>query len=103
MLIADVRIEVHLILIADRAGLQEPAQYCTVDAGLVVAHAKVGDSGLPGIFEPPAICYAGIAWAGNAILVSGVDRGCGAFCVGDQNAAARMIGVHEPELSEAAA
>jgi hypothetical protein len=64
-----VRIEIDLILIPDRVGLQEPSQRRRVEPGLVMPQPELTDPRLAGIAEPALV--AGI---GDAPRVVGVDR-----------------------------
>jgi hypothetical protein len=98
-IIADIRVEIDLILIPHRIGLQEPSQPRRVDAGLVIIHAELGDVGLPGVPEPAAVeAAAGAVGLGDAIFVILVDavQDQRAAAVGGRDDRALRVGVEQP-------
>ena len=76
-IIADVGVQVDLILIANGVGLEEPAERRRVDTGLVMIHPQLGDPSLARVLKPPEI--ARIRDAIFVICVGGdeVTRGVG--------------------------
>jgi hypothetical protein len=86
-IVADISVEVELVVISDRIDLQEPSERRRVDAGLVVIHPDLGQPDLPGILEP-----SHIGGAGDAIFVVAVDapRAPG---VADRDDRALVVGV----------
>jgi hypothetical protein len=53
--IADIGVEIELVVVADRIGLQKPPQRRRVGPGLVIIHAELGQERLAGILEPADI------------------------------------------------
>ena len=98
---ADIIIPVEPVGVADRIGLQEPAERGGVDAGLVIIHAKLGQPGLAArLAMPPAwlVCSRileppDIARARNAIFVVAVDVLHRPARIAHRNHAAALIGV----------
>ena len=86
--IPDIGIQIHLILIAHRIGLQEPPQRRRVDPRLVIIHAELGQPDLAGILEP-----AVIGRARYAVFVVGVDRREIALGVGQAGDRALLVRV----------
>src|ERR1043165_4393722 len=60
-IVADIFVEIELVGVPHRIGLQEPAERRRVDPGLVVVHAERGEPHLAGIAEPSGIGRGGEA------------------------------------------
>ena len=86
-IISNIRIEVDLVVIADRVDLQEPSPPGAVDAGLVVEAADLGQPDLAGVAEP-----AEVGGVGDAIFVVGVGLDQRARRIGDGDDAALLVG-----------
>ena len=54
-IIPDIGIEVELVLVSDRIGLEEPANVRRVDTGLVVIETQLLEPDLPRVLEPAFI------------------------------------------------
>ena len=99
-IIADILIQVDLILVPDRIGLQEPSERRRVHPCLVIIHAELGEERLAGVAEPLGLIVAAVV---DAIFVIGVgavgdDRAGGA--VGDADDRAQMIGMEVADDAE---
>jgi len=86
--VADIGMKVHPARIADRIGLQEPAEVRRIDAGAIMVHAELGHPRLPGILEP-----ARVRAAGDAVFVIAVDVGDRAGAVADRDDRAAFVGM----------
>jgi hypothetical protein len=90
-IIADIRIQVDLIVIPDRIDLVEPPEPRVIDAGLVVEQAELAEPHLAGVLEPSPVGRAGVA-----PVVVGVDRRHPGAAVAGGDDAALVVGVEEP-------
>ena len=97
-IVADIGIEVELVLIADGIGLQEAAEGGGVEPRFVIIHAKLGDPRLAGVLEP-----ADVGGAGDAPFIIAVDSHRRAVSVGDGDDAALMIGIKVASAGNACA
>ncbi|OAN97489.1 hypothetical protein A8B75_20035 [Sphingomonadales bacterium EhC05] len=59
-IIPNISVEIILILITNRIGLQEPSQIRRVNPCLIVVETKLGDEDLAGILEPADIGIIGV-------------------------------------------
>ena len=89
---ADIVVPVQPVAIADRVGLQEPAERGRVHAGLVIVHAELGNPGLTSILEP-----AQVVRARDAVVVVSVDRERSARAVAHRHDAAALVGLSREE------
>ena len=78
--------------------MQEPAERGRVDASLVVIHAELGEPGLAGILEPPAV-----ARAGDAVFAIAVYRDEGAARVRHRDDRALAVVLQAAPVGEACA
>ena len=90
-IVCDVSVEIDLVFISDRIGLQEAAKGRRVEAGFVVIHAEVGLPRLAGILKA-----AEVIAARNTIFVISVDaKDVGSRRVGDERDASLPVGAQD--------
>ena len=96
--VADIGVEIHPVVIADRVGLEEAAEPRGIEAGLVMIEAELAQPGLAGILEA-----ARIGRGGDSIFVVAVDRRRVAGGIANRDDAAALVGVEEAAVGGAGA